>query len=152
MSPLLWLGAALGGAYVYKKKPQYLPAFLQPKGHAAKVAALGKVTATSNPTPSATAGLDPNMASAEVAAANGLLQNSVDPAALYAMASSYSEKGYNATARALIAKADALSKAKAHGADDDELFAQMMAATGATNDAATAVSTPYNPAGGPKFG
>lgn len=139
MSPLVWIGGALGAAYVYKKKPQYLPHFLQPKDHAKKVAALGHVTATSNPTPAATAGLDPHMSTQEIAAANGLLQNSADPAALYQMASDYSEKGYVATAKALIAKADAVSAAQKHGASDEEIFQQMMAATGATNAAATAV-------------
>lgn len=139
MNPLVIIGAVAASAYVYKKKPEILPKFLQPKGHANKVAALGAVTATSVPTPSAMAGLDANMSSAEVASANGLLQNGTDPSALYSMASDYSGKGYNATAKALIAKADALSAAKGHGASDDEVFNQMMAA-GRGADAATATA------------
>ncbi len=140
MNPLVIIGAVAGAAWVYKKKPEILPKFLQPKDHAKKVAALGAVTATSAPTPSHMAGLDPNMSSTEVASANGLLQNSSDPAALYAMASDYSERGYNATARALISKADALSAAKKHGASDDEVFNQMMAASGGGSTATSAAA------------
>jgi hypothetical protein len=144
MNPLVIIGAVAGAAYVYKKKPEILPKFLQPKDHAKKVAALGAVTATSAPTPSALHGLDANMTSAEVASANGLLSNGTDPSALYAMASDYSERGHVETAKALIAKADAISAAKKHGADDDEVFKQMMAATtaGEAGSAVPGIGTP----------
>lgn len=127
MSPAAWF-ALIAGAYIYKKKPEWIPAPIRPKHGDKKVAALANVQATSRPTPAPTAGLDPNMSSAEVASANGLLGGGTDSAAMYAMASSYSEKGYVNTAEALIKKADAIETAKKHGADDDALQAQMNAA------------------------
>lgn len=139
------LGLGAGSVWVWKKHPDWLPKPLRPS--ARKNLALAAVTRTSNPTPSATAGLDPGMSSAEVAAANGLLQQSSDPDALYAMASDYSARDFVKTSEALIAKADALKLAQQHGASDDEIYAQMMAATGATNAAATDVSQVYSGGG-----
>lgn len=148
MSAVPWILAAIGAGYVYKKKPEWLPSAIRPKSASRKIAALGAVSATSRPTPAPTAGLDPNMTSAEVAAANGLLAGSADAGAMYAMASDYSGRGYVKTAEALIQKADAVSAAKTHGADDEALYAQMMAATGsstATQAAASSVPGARNP-------
>lgn len=129
MSPLAWIGLAAAGAYVYKKKPEWIPAPLRPKHGDKKVAALTKVAIASQPTPSPTAGLDPNMTTAEVHAANGLLAGSTDASAMYAMASDYSARGYVRTSEALIQKADAVEAAKKHGADEGALYDQMMAAS-----------------------
>ena len=131
MSPLAWIGLAVGGAYVYKKKPEWIPAPIRPKHGDKKVAALANVQATSKPTPSPTAGLDQDMHSTEVHAANALLATGTDSASMYAMASDYSERGYVQTAEALIGKADAIEAAKKHGADDQALHDQMMAAANA---------------------
>ena len=129
MSWIPWIAGALGVGYVYKKKPEWLPKALRPAAADKRIAALKAVKATSSPTPAATAGMDPNMATAEVAAANGLLSGGTDASAMYAMASDYSEKGYVRTSEALIAKADAITAAQKHGADDAALLAQMNAAT-----------------------
>lgn len=129
MSWVPWVLGLAGAGYVYKKKPEWLPKALRPAAADKRIAALKAVKYTSAPTPSATAGLDPNMATAEVAAANGLLSAGTDAAAMYAMASDYSERGYVRTSEALIAKADAVSAAQKHGADDASLLAQMNAAT-----------------------
>lgn len=129
MSWIPWIAGALGVGYVYKKKPEWLPKAIRPASADKKIAALHAVKYTSAPTPAATAGMDPNMATAEVAAANGLLSGGTDASAMYAMASDYSEKNYHATSEALIAKADAITAAQKHGADDAALLAQMQAAT-----------------------
>jgi hypothetical protein len=144
MSWIPWAIGLAGAGYVYKKKPEWLPKALRPAAADKRIAALHAVKHTSSPTPSATAGMDPNMATAEVAAANGLLSGGTDSAAMYAMASDYSEKGYTRTAEALIAKADAISAAQKHGADDASLLAQMNAATtaGEAASATPGVSTP----------
>lgn len=129
MSWIPWAIGLAGAGYVYKKKPEWLPKALRPASADKKIAALHAVKASSTPTPSATAGMDANMATAEVAAANGLLSGGTDASAMYAMASDYSEKGYVKTSEALIAKADAITAAQKHGADDASLLAQMNAAT-----------------------
>ena len=143
MTPLAWIGLAAAGAWVYKKKPEWIPAPIRPKHGDKKVAALANVQAASRPTPSPTAGLDPNMSSAEVHAANALLASGTDSAAMYSMASDYSSKGYVKTSEALIQKADAIETAKKHGADDQALQDQMMAAAnaGAAGGAAGTVTT-----------
>lgn len=154
MSPWIWIGGLVGSAYVWKKKPEWIPAPLRPKSAAKRIAALGRVTATSVPTPSHTAGLDPDMPMAEIAAANGLLATSTDSAACYQMASDYSEKGYKKTAEALIHKADALVSAKSHGADDDALYSQMIASSGggSTATSVAAQNVPGIGRMGPNFG
>lgn len=133
MTPLVWLGLLGASAYVYKKKPQWIPAPLRPKS-AKKDVALHQVVATSQPTPSIALtpdgppvlhGLDEGMTSSQVAAANGLLASAITPEPVYAMASDYSGLGFLKTSEALIAKADALAEAKKHGAEDHELQQQM---------------------------
>jgi len=129
MSWIPWVLGLAGAGYVYKKKPEWLPKAIRPAAADKRIAALSAVKATSVPTPASTAGMDPNMATAEVAAANGLLSGGTDASAMYQMASDYSEKGYVRTSEALIAKADAITAAQKHGADDAALLAQMNAAT-----------------------
>jgi hypothetical protein len=132
---LALIAAGLGGFYVYKKRPDLLPKALQPK---AKAVALDKVVQTSAAaTPHATAGMDPGMTTADVAAANQLLASSKDASAMNAMASSLSEAGHNNTAKALIAKADSLGAAKASGASDDDIYKAMMAAGNANQTVAS---------------
>ena len=119
----IWLLLALGGGgyYVYKKKKD--PSWSPMKGHA-----LGKVKKTSAAaTPSPTVGLDPGMTSEQVAAVNAALSSATDPAPVYALASQLSDTAPN-SAKALIAKADALSAAKAQGASDAQVLQAMMTA------------------------
>ena len=116
--PLLLIALLAAGGYaVYEKKknPNWNP-LASITGQ--KSAALSKVAQTSTPTPASTAGLDPNMTSAQVAAANSLLAAGSDSAAMYSLASDYSNAGFVNTAKALIAKADAVSQAKTAGAAD----------------------------------
>lgn len=128
MTPVAWIALLGAGAYVYKKKPQWIPAAIRPKS-LQKDVALAKVAATTKSTPHAGAGMDPGMTSAQVAAANGMLTSATDPSPVYAMASDYSGLGFVKTSEALIAKAEALAEARKHGAEDDELLAQMRAAS-----------------------
>ncbi|MFI5302548.1 MAG: hypothetical protein ACHREM_31035 [Polyangiales bacterium] len=145
MDPLtiaLLAGGAGGIWWMRKKHPEKLPKFLQPKGMqaggaaSAKAAAVQGVVNTSAPTPHPTAGLDPNMSTSDVASANQMLATATDANAVYAMASSYSEKNFVKTSQALIAKADALSHAKAAGASDAELLHSMMTAGPTANQVA----------------
>lgn len=147
MGPLAWIGLAAAGTYVYKKKPQWIPAALRPKS-AQKNVALGRVTETTKSTPHPSAGMDPDMTSGQVAAANGMLTTGTDPAPLYQMASDYSALGFIKTSEALIAKADALAEARKHGAEDDELVAQMNAAVTASQAGGSIEAPSYGAPGG----
>ncbi|MHB2027567.1 MAG: hypothetical protein ACYCPT_01965 [Acidimicrobiales bacterium] len=124
---LLIAGLGSGVWWMRKYEPSKLPKFLQPAPSVMKAAAVQRVVATSVPTPVASAGLDPGMTSAQVQAANVLLAAGTDSAAMYQMASDYSALGYVNTAKALIAKADAITAAKSEGASDQEILSQMMA-------------------------
>jgi hypothetical protein len=136
--PIL-LGLGVGGFYVYKKHPEWLPAQLKPSAGNKAVALNKVVNASMNTTPHPTAGKDPGMTTAQVDAANQLIASSTDSKAMNALASDYSAKGLNNTATALITKANAVDAAKASQASDDELYKAMMTATDATHTQAAAM-------------